>query len=361
MKQEYKELLKELVAMKPVSSDVAAVNNVSARIEEFLKARGVRVVREDVNGRNTLYASSLPEGKTTKLLFNSHIDVVPLANPEQGEAVEKDGRIYGRGVGDCLGHAVALVQLLCENKNCSFGAIFTTDEEIGGLTTAEMLRRGYVGTEGVVILDCWSDGDLAFGEKGMLNVRITAHGKGGHAAYPWDAVNALDLLIAGYSRLRAEWKNADSADSWSDTMSATAISCDSTAFNVVPGEASMVLNIRYTAIDGEAAVIERIKKATGLDDVKLLDDCAVPVVCDENAPFLLKVAEIAADVRGKRPRFYKMHGATDARHVAQICPGVPILMDGCRHGGIHSAGEWMDLEDFDNVISIYGKLIKENA
>ena len=356
MKKEFLELLKELVSFAPVSADIDAVNRVSDRMAEFLKSRGVRVAVEDIEGRRTVYASALPEGKVSKLLFNAHLDVVPLSNPSQRIMTEKDGRVYGRGVGDWLGHAVTIAQLRGENPGKSVAAIFTTDEEIGGSTTAEMLRRGYQATEGVIVIDAWSGGNITSCEKGMMNVRLTAHGKSGHAAYPWNSVNALDLLLEGYHRLRQAWP-VPAAEAWEDTLSATQISCDSTAFNVIPETASMVLNIRYTTPGSEEQILERIRSLTGLDDISVDPDKACPVYVDEAHPFLQKVREIASRVRGFSVNFAKMHGATDARHVAEICPGVPVLIDGALHGNIHAMDEWMDLANSEQLVEIYSEVI----
>ena len=356
MKKEFLELLKELVSFAPVSADIDAVNRVSDRMADFLRSRGVRVVVEEIEGRRTVYASALPDGKVSKVLFNAHLDVVPLSNPSQRIMEEKDGRVFGRGVGDCLGHAVTIAQLLCENPGKSVAAIFTTNEEIGGSTTAGMLRRGYQATEGVIVIDAWNGGNITSCEKGGMNVRLTAHGKGGHSAYPWNSVNALDVLLEGYHRLRQAWPLPE-ADAWEDTLSATQISCDSTAYNVIPGTASMVLNIRYTTPGGEEQILERIRSLTGLDDISVEPDKACPVYVDESHPFLLKVQDIASRVRGFPVKFAKMHGATDARHVAEICPGVPVLIDGSLHGNIHATGEWMDLADNERLLEIYSEVI----
>jgi len=163
-------------------------------------------------------------------------------------------------------------------------------------------------------------------------------------------------------RLRAAWKNpTDENDAWHDTFTATQIQCDSTAKNVIPGNASLILNIRYTQPDTEDSILARIREITGLDDVEpLMSDYALPVIGDETCPFLQKVLSVSSEVRGRRLAFAKMNGATDSRHVVQLCPGIPVLVSGCRHGAIHALGEWLDLADYDRMIEIFNRIVRES-
>lgn len=357
MKPEFVELLEKLIACAPVSADIPAVNRASAIMEEFLKSHGIRVVREVIDGRNALYASLLPEGKETEVIFNAHLDVVPLCTPEQSQPYVKDGKLYGRGAGDDLGDAVIIAQVLCDNPGKSAAAIFSMDEEIGGKTTEEMLARGYRCTRGAIVLDVYVKNKIACEEKGMMVVKLTAHGKGGHAAHPWLAVNAIDMLMEGYQKLRHAWPNPTSFDCWTDSLSATGISCSSEAHNVIPETASILCNIRHTRPGSEEEIIEKIKSTTGLVDVEILLNIP-PLVCDENNEFMQNYLRIAKEVTGEEYTTMKMHGATDARYFAWRYPGLPVVMDSACYGNIHDAGEWLDLEGADKVIRICSEMIK---
>lgn len=357
MKPEFVELLKKLIACAPVSADIPAVNRASAIMEDFLRAHGIRVVREVIDGRNTLYASLLPEGKETEVIFNAHLDVVPLCTPDQNQPYIQDGKLYGRGAGDDLGDAVLIAQVLCENPGKSAAAIFSMDEEISGKTTEEMLARGYRCTRGAIVLDVYIKNKIACDEKGMIVAKVTAHGKSGHSAHPWDAVNAIDMLMEGYQKLRKAWPNPTSVDSWSDSLSATGITCSSEAHNVIPETATLLFNIRYTKPDGANEIIEKIKTITGFDDVEVLNSFP-PLVCDENNEFMRNYLRIAKEVTGEEFSTMKMHGATDARFFAWRYPGLPIIMASAGYGNIHNAGEWLDLEDADKVIRICSEMIK---
>ncbi|PKP33356.1 MAG: hypothetical protein CVU00_10830 [Bacteroidetes bacterium HGW-Bacteroidetes-17] len=90
MEKEYIDLLKELIRLRPVTSDLPAINNIVDYVYSFLKSRGMICIKENIDGRNVLYASTLP-GKVQEVLFNAHLDVVPAMSENQFEPYEKDG------------------------------------------------------------------------------------------------------------------------------------------------------------------------------------------------------------------------------------------------------------------------------
>ena len=342
MEQEYINLLGRLMACAPVTEDVAAVNRCSAVMEEFLASRGISVVREQINGRNTLFASTKP-GKTAEVLLNAHMDVVPPSEPEQHTLRQEGHILCGRGTDDCLGNAVCIAKLLVENRGKSVAAIFTTDEETGGLTTRGMLERGYHATRGVIVLDCLN---LTYAEKGMLNVKLTARRAAAHAAHPWETENALELLMEGYCRLRRQWPNPSSEEDWRDSMAATGIEASSMVHNVIPESASLNLNIRYIKGHTEEEILERIRAVTGLE-ATAGNDCCPPVECDPQCDFFQKMLHAAQKEFRQPVEKVRVCGATDARHFAQAYPDIPIVMGGITGGNCHGKGEWIDGDDFD--------------
>ena len=136
------ELLRDLVAMRAVSADVAAVNRSVARMKKHLEGHGLHLVVEEADdGRKVLYASTR-KGKKPALLLNAHLDVVPAIDEEQYELTEPEaGWLGGRGTGDCLGNAVLAARFLIDHAaEFDAGAIFNSDEEIGGETARIMVE-----------------------------------------------------------------------------------------------------------------------------------------------------------------------------------------------------------------------------
>ena len=342
-------LLFRLMRIPSVSHDIPRVNDSVNCLRAYLEEHGVPCVEEALNGRKILYASTLP-GKVQDVLFNAHLDVVPAA-PEQFEPRldEATGRLYGRGGADCKGNAAVIVQLLLDNLGkASLGAVFSTDEEIGGFTAAEMVRLGYGARKMVVIIDA-SAYKIANAQKGVVSFRLRALGHGGHSSRPWEFDNPIDRLMDAYARIRVAWKVDESAPGhWYDSVAATMLRAGE-AHNQIPDTAEMILNVRFTEPDGAERAERLFREAAGEGVEVTHDPVSPPVFCDENHPEMQRL--LAAMRRAwpeKNPCFYRMMGATDSRHFVSL--GVPIAIIGTMGGAVHEPGEWALYENFNEVL-----------
>ena len=338
--------------MRPVSSDVAACNRVSCRLRDILAEQGLFTTLEEISGRQILYVSTGP-AKTPDYLFSAHLDVVPAIREEQFTPREENGRLYGRGAADCLGNAMAIVSALIRaNGKTSSGAIFNSDEEIGGATVPVMLKRGYSARKAVVVSDHHEDYGITYREKGILNVKLTAHGKGGHAAYLANpADNPLDKLAKAYLAIRAGWTNPADRDDWKDSLNGTMLSAGA-AVNQVPETATVHLNIRYTTPGGVPAILEKLKVLIASDDIEIQPSPGCePVTSRQDAPEMLRFKQCSEKVFNHPFRFTGMCGATDARHYS-VLP-VPIIISGVKTSGSHSSSEYVEVESIWQYAEIY--------
>ena len=353
---EYLELIKTLVRVGAVSSEIAKVNRSQEIMHDFLVAHGVKhlAFEEFPDGRKVLFAANRP-GKVQQVILNAHLDVVPPVLENQFEPYEKDGWLIGRGTGDDIANAVicaaTLIRMLASDR--SVGVIFTADEEIGGFTTAGMAERGYRATELAVIMD-GSPYVIDICEKGILVLEVKATGKACHAAYPWTGENAADKLVDGYVKLRNFLNKKQLAtinDQWRETCQLCQMK-GSDAENLVPGEASFVLNIRFPDPARRTAIIEEVREATGCE-VIVQRECP-PVYSDENSPVLQKMLRTMQECfPEKQVAFHKMNGATDARHI--VGWNVPIAISGADHRDIHGAG---DAVRIDSIVPYINWLVE---
>ena len=353
---EYLELIKTLVRVGAVSSEIAKVNRSQEIMHDFLAAHGVKhlAFEEFPDGRKVLFAANRP-GKVQQVILNAHLDVVPPVLENQFEPYEKDGWLIGRGTGDDIANAVicaaTLIRMLDSNR--SVGVIFTADEEIGGFTTAGMAERGYRATELAVIMD-GSPYVIDICEKGILVLEVKATGKACHAAYPWTGENAADKLVDGYVKLcnlLNKKQLATMNDQWRETCQLCQMK-GSDAENLVPGEASFVLNIRFPDPARRNAIIEEVREATGCE-VIVQRECP-PVYSDENSPVLQKMLRTLQECfPEKQVAFHKMNGATDARHI--VGWNVPIAISGADHRDIHGAG---DAVRIDSIVPYINWLVE---
>lgn len=348
------ELLKDLIRCKAVSKDLPAVNRAVDRMHRFLSEHGLHCTVEELDGRRILYASTVP-GKTPDVLLNAHLDVVP-APDSMFEPEERDGRLFARGSSDCQGNSVVLAQVLCDlTGKANVGAIFSTDEETGGGTTARMVELGYGARRIILILDA-APYAIAHAQKGIISLTLRAHGKGGHSSEPWNLDNPIDRLIDGYRKLRDAWQPLPE-DHWGDTMAPCILSGGSAA-NQVPDTAEMVLNIRFIREEEQEDIIRRVRELSGLEVI--VNATSAPAFVDETHPLMQKLkTAMQKKFPGHPVEFFRMHGATDARHFAKS--GVPIAILGTVGGGMHSSGEWVSLQNLEEYRALLEEFIPEIA
>ncbi|MBQ9726977.1 MAG: M20/M25/M40 family metallo-hydrolase [Kiritimatiellae bacterium] len=349
----------ELLKIPSVTGDVPQVNRAVAAVRAWLEARGVHCTAETMpDGRDFLYASVRPGERTPRLLFNAHLDVVPAPAALFEPRIVGD-RIFGRGTQDCKGNAVAVAAALAAlaGSGASVGAVFSTDEEEGGATTAAAVARGIRATGLAVVADAepWA---IVFAQKGVASFRLVAEGKGGHSSRPWALDNPIDKLFDGWARLRAAWPApADETKHWHDTIAATVVRAGA-VHNQVPDTAEMVVNVRFVEPGALPRVEALIREASGLR-VERLTTCE-PVVCDADAPALAALRGAMEAAFGREIPMKRMHGATDARHFAG--PGAaPVAMVGIDGRACHEDAEEASLSSIAAYADLFASFARSFA
>jgi len=161
----------------------------------------------DLNG-TLLYRWAGRDPKKLPILLMGHQDVVPASDDGwsvpaySGQVV--DGKLFGRGALDCkstmLVELQAVEELLAEDFTpaCDVWMEFSINEETGGPGAANAvhflqdrgLRFALVLDEGGAIMDRAVPGMdrpyavVGITEKGYMDLKITARGKGGHSSTP---------------------------------------------------------------------------------------------------------------------------------------------------------------------------------
>lgn len=349
------DLIRELAALRPVTADVPAVNRAAERLGAYLASHGLHVQTEDWNGRQILYAATVP-GRVTPVLLNAHLDVVPADDEAAYTLREENGWLLGRGAHDCLGNAAMAAALLVRLAGrARVGALFTTDEEAGGATTRVMLERGVRATDLVLVLD-GPGYAVGVAQKGILTVRLIAHGCACHAAEPWKGDNAIDRLVDGYQRLRRLFPPCPPGDRWHDTLAATLLTAG-TVRNRVPERAELVVNIRFTRVDDHQRLVELLAAESGLEVVPQVE--CQPLAFDPQTPALQELAGHMERHLGHPIAIERMNGATDARHFAAL--GVPVAILGVPGRDAHAAAEALDLDALRRYEEMLGDFLAVRA
>ncbi|RMF85820.1 MAG: M20 family peptidase [Nitrospinota bacterium] len=306
-------------------------------------------------GKPSLVAANVPE-RQFQVMLAVHIDVVPAPPPLfQPRIVE--GRLYGRGANDMKFAAalymVLLKQLVQEQFPLPVGAIFTSDEETGGeLGTGYLLEREGYRCAVCILPDAGDNWEIEIAAKGVLHLKLTAHGRAAHGSRPWLGDNALDRLIDVYQRLRAHYPEVSAADPWHTTLNLGKL-VGGEATNQVPDRAEMYLDFRFTEETDAQAILDQVHLICGEGVEVQVQTAGEFFAVEPTDPYLQRWKQVAETILGRPIPFTRSFGASDARFFTPY--QIPVLLMKPPCAGLHSTEEWIDLEG----MSLYYRILEQ--
>ncbi len=204
------QLLSKLIQNKCVNPPGNEIANLKT-IESHLKSKGIECqIFESAPNRGNLLARIKGAKDGPKLMFGpSHVDVVPVSNPEKWSedpfgGIVKDGFVWGRGAMDMLFIVVTQVQAFVKiyKEGIEKGELIlfiVSDEEAGGTYGVKWMMENHpdlietdfcISEMGGAFL---ADGKVVFmiGEKGGAWKKIEFKGTPGHGSMPYGSNNAV--------------------------------------------------------------------------------------------------------------------------------------------------------------------------
>lgn len=221
-------LARDLVRIDTTNTGTMPTGHETAAAALLVKTLAAEGIHAEIEGRvaerGNVFAALPGASGRTALLLASHTDVVPAGDDAQWThppfaGTVEDGYLHGRGAADMKGtvaaQAMALIMLRRMKVSLahSVGFVCVADEEAGGAygmgwvakARPERLQARYCVNEGggsYVEIDGSKWCLLGVGEKARFEVRATFHGRGTHAAHPWQGENALFQVARALERLR---------------------------------------------------------------------------------------------------------------------------------------------------------------
>ena len=185
--------LERLVNIDCGSYTPEGVNEVGRWTARFLEDLGADIdVRPDSTGRfaDTIVATFERKADGPRVLLIGHMDTVF----DPGTAAARPFRIdddtaRGPGVTDMksglLAGLYALKAIISELGGLPFGRltfIANPDEEVGSPSSREHIRAAAADVDACLVLECArANGDIVSARKGILDTRLTVHGRAAHA------------------------------------------------------------------------------------------------------------------------------------------------------------------------------------
>lgn len=278
------------------------------------------------------------------VLLCAHLDVVALPDESAYRSRIVDGRIVGPGAGDMKGQLAILLELFHtfhhKYPGASLGLAVTSDEEIGGVHGLGYLVEEIGLRCGVAMIpDGGSMDEVTIEEKGILHLLISAKGHAGHGARPWQARNALEMLIDSLNRIRHHFDELcnDTCDHWYPTCSVTVVHVENDTVNRIPPRAIATVDIRFPPPHTMDSIFAKVQKLVGENVKAEIIMGGQPTHLAPDKTYL----DVVKELTGKSPRTTRESGGSDARFLCRH--GIPVIMARPDVGELHAEDEWIDI------------------
>jgi succinyl-diaminopimelate desuccinylase len=214
---------------------------------------------------------------TPLIVLAAHYDTVPAQGNLPGRI--EGGAVHGLGASDMKGGLAVAVELAQDiepqSASCDLALLLFGREELPAEHNPLPALFGgssVVHDTALAIVLEPTDLEIHAGCLGNIVVRLTFHGTSGHSARPWLADSALERAVRGLTPLfdRAPRLAVVDGLEFREVVSVTRLD-SGIADNVIPGEATATLNLRYPPdrepVEAEAFLAGLVPEGATLDIV----------------------------------------------------------------------------------------------
>ena len=311
------------------------------------------------------------------LVFAGHTDVVPTGPIEQWHyppfsATVQDGILHGRGAADMKGSLAAMVTACQQfvvnhpNHRGSIALLITSDEEgpanNGTVKVVEMLCDREEIIVWCVVGEPTSreqTGDvIKNGRRGSLGGKLTIQGVQGHVAYPHLADNPIHRAAEIVTRLTAQTWDEGNEFFPPTTFQVSNLNSGTGASNVIPAQAELDFNLRYSPESSIESIKERVNALCQQVWTDYEIDWSRPNLPFQTQPGELVDAASAAiyAVTGLTTDLSTEGGTSDGRFIAPT--GAQVIELGPVNRTIHQINEQVAVADLETLAIIYQKILE---
>ena len=341
------ELLQALIATPSTSRDEARTGDL---LFAFLADHGAAPERL----YNNVWARA--EGfdpRRPTLLLNSHHDTVrPAASYTRDPYAPtlEEGRLYGLGSNDAGASVVSLAEtfLTFRTRRLPFNLVvaLSAEEECMGEHGMRALLPA-LGPIDMALVGEPTGMQAATGERGLVVLDCTAHGRSGHAARG-EGINALYIAMDDIARLRTFRFERESQLLGPVGIAVTQIEAG-TQHNVVPDTCRFVVDVRTTDAYSNEEVVEQLRAVLHSDVVPRSTRIRAAAVGDDHP--LVRAARAVGRQTFVSP-------TTSDR---TLMPFPSLKMGPGESARSHSTDEFVLVAEVDEAITIYEQYIEQLA
>ncbi|MBC7113043.1 MAG: M20 family metallopeptidase [Candidatus Methanomethyliales bacterium] len=378
-KNEVIKLTQELVRIKsvnPPGDELPAAELLAQRLKKYgLETEVVEV------GKNRANVVAVLKGREERpaLMFNGHLDVVPIGeretwqrDPFSGDIVEN--KIWGRGASDMKGGiaAMSVAAGLLATRGGLKGDLYVTafaGEESDSIGAKHYVEHNSLEGIGSIIIPESTSLDIVVAEKGTLWLEFETYGKSAHSTQPHIGINAVEHMLTLLQMVKSAWEAIPYVpDRYLSppTMNIATIN-GGIKTNSIPDRCVATVDLRPVPnqshdliLSRMGEVIEEVKRKVPnfRAEMRVINE-RQPVATDEREEIVKVAKELGSSIVGRDLGLFGVNFYTDAaifaikRKIPTIIlgPGEYDLKNNIYLG--HQPNEYVKIENLEKATMLY--------
>lgn len=336
-------------------------------VQGILESHGIEAeLSWAAEGRPNVLARIKGDSPGPTLLYNGHLDVVPVGNDwsvDPYACVIKDGKLFGRGAADMKSGVSAMIYAAIMLKSMGHFSgelilLFNVDEENVNLGMHHFLKDNI--SADYAIIGEPTDLDICVAHKGVGRYRVRTAGVPGHAAYvtnPENAITKMSRLLPLLEQLSVHIKKKVDPLLGAGSLTVTKIN-GGTAINIVPALCEIEIDRRVLPGETKDSVLAEIEETLKDSEEYEIEDYLfiASSFIKKDHPFVLALAGTSQEVRGAEAKI-KIFEATCEAPFFSVDKGIPTVLFG--PGSLkqaHVKDEFVEIEQVLTASRIYIEL-----
>jgi succinyl-diaminopimelate desuccinylase len=190
--------------------------------------------------------------------------------------------------------------------------------------------------------------------KGVLAVRVQISGTAAHGSTPWLGDNAILKAHDAFRRIETLPFSRESSDLFDRPSINLARISGGDAFNKVPDQCTMVVDIRYLPGQDPGEIMAQIRAIPDVEIVKSFT--RGPAIVSRHNPYVLALRDaLARSIEGEALSIGR-DGASDANSFLDA--GIPAVEFGPVGGGHHGPHEWVSVSSLARYRRALGDFVR---
>lgn len=314
----------------------------------------------------------------------SHVDVVPVGELKLWDSdpftvVEKDGKLYGRGVEDNQHGIVSSVMAALALKNTGIQPeytvklLFVADEEVGSVYGLQYILEHHpelFGKDDYALVPdsgCSTGDEIEIAEKNMLWFKFRTRGVQCHASRPDFGKNAFvagSALVLKMAELQEHFKTRQDAlfNPPYSTFAPTKKEANIPNVNTIPGEDVFYLDCRILpTADMEEIKAEvrrrcdQVEKEYGVEISVEIPQNSCSKKSDPDSPIIKKLEQVLKDVSGREAKLVGIGGGTVAAYLRNM--GMNVAVWSTIDETCHMPNEYTWIKNLQNDAKVMAHLM----